>query len=365
MHLLLLCALVRLCTNTYFQTPSNGGFEFRILSVRGGHYGEEAVRELLHEAFQNVQVSFTQDPKCTAGFDLIVEGPPNLYHLSNCGPKNVPWAQYSAEPGDLYTDDTWCEHDLAPVFRIDTTMKYFELARKYTTFIWAPYGSIVTESFLGGKIIEQRQVNDHQERPYFLAWIASNCESEHRTFALTQMLQAARERNISDFHSLGGCLPNTNIPIPSRDSGWPAVVDIYRKYRFVISFENAIEPGYVTEKLATALAGGAIPVYYGDGYAARKIFPDDKFIDVRRFWKTLGDGYEQMPSALLWRKLLDYLHEVDKDRTRLMEGFSHRFSESSSSVPPELLPFPKHRLPREIVEEISKKLKAQIKMNTM
>jgi len=354
--MLLKQALVKL----FRPSSSNGGFEFRILSVRGGHFGEEPIRHLLEKASRNKKVIFTEDPNLAGGIHFIVEGPPNLYHLSECGPEDVPWAQYSAEPGSLYSDDDWCSHYLDPVFRIDTSRKYLEHTKSNTNFIWSPYASAVTEGYLRQRVVEARRQVDHwRERPNFLVWIASNCHSESRTFALTQMLEVARERNISDFHSLGGCMPNTNISIPSRDSGWAPVIDIYKKYRFVISFENTIEPGYVTEKLVTALAGGAIPVYYGDGDAARMIFPDDVFIDVRDIWQATGRGRdEETPNSTHWREIFEFLLKLDNDATLEKVRSLHQFPSTTSlrSVPPGLVPFPSQELSKETVKEISDKI---------
>merc|ERR550525_75603 len=37
-----------------------------------------------------------------------------------------------------------------------------------------------------------------------------------------------------------------------------------RSHRFNICFENASRPGYCTEKLLHAFAGGCVPIYWGD-----------------------------------------------------------------------------------------------------
>jgi hypothetical protein len=36
------------------------------------------------------------------------------------------------------------------------------------------------------------------------------------------------------------------------------------KYRFMLSFENDLYPGYVTEKLVEAYVSGTVPLYWGD-----------------------------------------------------------------------------------------------------
>jgi hypothetical protein len=340
---------------------SNHDFVFRILSVRGGHFGKAAILRLLEKACPNTRVIFTEDPSFTDEIHLVIEGAPNLYHLSECGPRQIPWAQYSAEPGSLYNDDDWCHHDHDPIFRIDTSLEYLERTKFNTSFLWSPYASIVDEDFLGQQRLAQRhRLDDWGRRPYFLAWIASNCHSKSRTSALAEMLEVARERKISGFHSLGECMPNTKISIPPRDSGWTPVVDIYKHYRFVISFENSIEPGYVTEKLVTALAGGAVPVYFGDGDAARMIFPDDDFIDVRDVWQDSVLKYDEgRPNASHWRRIFEYLMEIDDDTARekikSLKKIPRKHA-STRSVPPGQVPFPSQELSKETIKDISEKI---------
>lgn len=61
--------------------------------------------------------------------------------------------------------------------------------------------------------------------------------------------------------------------------------ELYKDYRWVLALENSAEPGYVTEKLVNAMASGAVPVYYGDSRAARKVFKKGTFVDVLEIWR--------------------------------------------------------------------------------
>ena len=58
--------------------------------------------------------------------------------------------------------------------------------------------------------------------------------------------------------------------------------DFYRPYKFTIAFENAAHPGYVTEKLTNALAGGTVPIYWG-GPSAQEQFNPKSFINCRDY----------------------------------------------------------------------------------
>jgi hypothetical protein len=53
--------------------------------------------------------------------------------------------------------------------------------------------------------------------------------------------------------------------------------ELYKDYRWVLALE--------TEKLVNAMASGAVPVYYGDSRAARKVFKKGTFVDVLEIWR--------------------------------------------------------------------------------
>jgi len=65
----------------------------------------------------------------------------------------------------------------------------------------------------------------------------------------------------------------------------------YRKYKFIIAFENVIDTDYVTEKFYEPLIKGSVPIYLGapniDDFAPG----DNCFVDVRKFEnpKSLAD----------------------------------------------------------------------------
>lgn len=60
-------------------------------------------------------------------------------------------------------------------------------------------------------------------------------------------------------------------------------LNLYRKYKFVIAFENAIEEDYVTEKFYDPLLAGSVPVYLG-APNIRNFQPGEHyFVDVNVF----------------------------------------------------------------------------------
>ena len=55
-----------------------------------------------------------------------------------------------------------------------------------------------------------------------------------------------------------------SLNISRYSSSWmDDAVERYRRYRFVVAFENAADDGYVTEKIVSAFLAGAVPIYWG------------------------------------------------------------------------------------------------------
>ncbi len=84
----------------------------------------------------------------------------------------------------------------------------------------------------------------------------------------------ARHRRLD---SLGDALRNAPRPsgLAARYTKWDLATlpAIYRRYKFVLAFENASYPGYTSEKIFCALLGRAVPVYWGDPGIAEFINP--------------------------------------------------------------------------------------------
>ena len=87
---------------------------------------------------------------------------------------------------------------------------------------------------------------------------------------------------------------------------------VYRSYQFVLAFENAADPGYVSEKAYHALLAGAVPIYWGAPDARAFLPPGSAvFIDAplhdltaaveqaARHLKVLGSDLKQY---FLWKE---------------------------------------------------------------
>ena len=59
-------------------------------------------------------------------------------------------------------------------------------------------------------------------------------------------------------------------------------IDLIKKYKYNICFENTIQEGYVTEKLLEAKIAGCIPIYYGHPTVS-KDFNEESFINYYNY----------------------------------------------------------------------------------
>ncbi len=109
---------------------------------------------------------------------------------------------------------------------------------------------------------------------HFMIYLARNCVP-FRDEAYLRINKLANEA----VH-LGGACPKkktvARVVVPPRSKRHENP-RLFSKYRFILCMENAKRPGYVTEKLLSALISGAIPVYYGSTDVF-KLFNKNAFI---------------------------------------------------------------------------------------
>mgnify|MGYP001188013924 CR=1 FL=1 len=144
--------------------------------------------------------------------------------------------------------------------------------------MYVPY--ICTKS-----ITERKYTTSHKDRPYWLAYCASNMV-EYREQAFSVFLTVAQGINENGHRcrSLGRCnggYPQNNFPISGNHSSQDLAREL-SKYRFMWCAENADVEGYITEKIMLAYNSGCIPVYWGT-IDIKKYFNPSSFIYVNDY----------------------------------------------------------------------------------
>ena len=271
---------------------------------------------LLGEAFPNVEIVYRlSDDVGEERYDLVIESVPTFGADSKhpCTAVTGPWIQVTGEALVHYNNSAWCRHDQDPLVRLDTSLKPLHqgLVKNTTHFLWSPY---VCNFKLGHLADYSKGATLDVNRPFSLAWISSNCV--HFRISLWQALKRMAVRaGLDGFHSLGKCEHDHDID----SSSWWSNYEVYKDYKFVLVMENVIEPGYVTEKLATAIASGAIPIYYGDDAAASLIFEKASFISITKLSKQVSR--ERSPDEV-WDEVAQMIVDIILDRDKLEEYFS-------------------------------------------
>jgi alpha(1,3/1,4) fucosyltransferase len=118
----------------------------------------------------------------------------------------------------------------------------------------------------------------------FCAFIASNCNSKDRIAFFDKLSK------YKSIHSFGKCRNNANeknfiedndnLYIPEHSPHKNAF--LYRKFKFVICFENSSHPGYLTEKILYVMLANTIPIYWGNPDIGN-VFNEKAFINVHSY----------------------------------------------------------------------------------
>lgn len=272
----------------------------------------------LEEAKSLPNVEVTEGP---VEPDFVLEGPDIFKTV--CFWENLPWVQTTAEPTMFFNTWNWCAHDDPAFLRLDTGLGHYKQPSVYdpnaTTFVWSPYAMTQVffnaDPWLTHREHAFEKTKTGRARPYFVGWVSANCQ-EHRSRFFDALVAVAAKNPELDgtVHGLGPC--NHNRDWSSSEQYPPRGLrgnEIYEDYRWVLALENVAEPGYLTEKLVNAQASGAVPIYYGDSRAARKVFKKDSFVDAFAEWRAMGVTPQSPPSDEDWRKLAERVVEIDRD----------------------------------------------------
>ena len=259
--------------------------------------------------------------------DIVAEGPGMFLGPNGCQYPNGPWIFVSEEPAMFY-QDYQCPHSQTMLARLDTAsskVHRIDIPQTKvgdTTFLWAPLASANNHYF--HNILTNRYPTGEKpaERPYLAAFLSANCQP-HRTTFFNVFRKVALEAGLDiekdGIHALGPCNHN-HVWEPMKFDYPPKSLTadkIYAKYRFVITMENSEEIGYLTEKLSNSLAGGGVPVYFGDSKAAMRVFDYRSYVDMKRI---LVEANRQPNIEYItesdWEMVSRFILDLDKDKER-------------------------------------------------
>eukprot|EP01041_Mallomonas_annulata_P009440 gene9441-19612_t len=96
---------------------------------------------------------------------------------------------------------------------------------------------------------------------------------------------------------------------------------IIAKYMFHMAFENAIEPGYVTEKVFDSLLAGTVPVYLGDATHCKRLLPHPK---AAIFLEDFNNDVLQLATYLKYLTKNETAYEEHRSWHRSFNEEKHR-----------------------------------------
>jgi hypothetical protein len=122
-------------------------------------------------------------------------------------------------------------------------------------YIIAPFYSDEEFKLAGEKFLERtrkQSEDDLRKKNKFCSFVFSNYRATNQRKEIFETLSSYLRVD-----SAGSFLNNTNTKVKNK-------LAYEMEHKFVIAFENSSRSGYVTEKIVSAFAAGAIPVYWGD-----------------------------------------------------------------------------------------------------
>ncbi len=136
------------------------------------------------------------------------------------------------------------------------------------------------------KALTKESKEQYLARTKFCNYVISNSLADDARDRIIELLN-----NYKKVDSGGKYRNNVGGPVKDK-------IEFEKQYKFTLAIENTSSPGYTTEKIIEAFAGGTIPIYWGNPFVSEDFNPES-FINVNDF-----DSFEDM---------VTYVKRVDSD----------------------------------------------------
>lgn len=227
------------------------------------------------------RVNQPQPGSATLVFDRSAIGRADavVFHLPTLDPHDLP----PRRPGQLWVGWSMESPVNCELFGDPAFMARFDLTTSYerTSDVWTPYLAGTWFPKLRDPLVGRDPV----------VWLASNPHDR-----CGRVAYAAEVMESVPVDSFGAVLHNQAGSIPP---GASSRLELYRRYKFTLAFENSVAPDYVTEKFYEPLAAGSVPVYRGTKDVVELAPAEHCYIDAADF----SSG----------RELGRYLDHLDRD----------------------------------------------------
>ena len=204
---------------------------------------------------------YTHDPSELATADAVV------FHLASPGHR----PDRAKASGQRWVAWTMESRVMSPALQDEALMERFDLTMTYerSSDVWCPYFG--PEHLTAYERPPQPPV---ARATHPAVWLCRN--GTDRAGRVPYAAELMEEVAVDSF---GEVLRNR----PERVGGGDERIELYRRYKFTLAFENSDSPDYVTEKLFDPLSVGSVPVYRGTASVADLAPHPGCYIDARDF----------------------------------------------------------------------------------
>ena len=210
-----------------------------------------------------------------APFELVYSTQPELLPTAQVVILDVPSAVRDIARGKIpkYEGQIWvgwcleCEENY-PWLKEQVVKELFD--------VWMTYhpDADVVLPYYDADYAQRLLVSPEKKNEDVCMFISSPVNQSHRQEYLLELMKYL------PIDSYGQWQHNKDLP---DDNGYRSKLEVMKRYRFTIAFENAIGADYVTEKFYDPLLSGSVPIYLGAPNIDRYTPASSAFIDVRDY----------------------------------------------------------------------------------
>lgn len=194
----------------------------------------------------------------------------------------------------LFSGETWDKGDMDK-YDIKLIMEETDIRRGVIC-----HPLFIMDSYVYNYWPRYMSVRELKEKKKFCIFVVSNSDNydtkvRNRFFEKLSMYKRV--------DSGGGALNNMGMMVPRNDEmrGDYSYYNFLSEYKFMICFENASKPNYLTEKLANAYLGNTVPIYWGAS-KVRKWLNKDAILQL-----------EETATEEEMDRLVNRIKEIDND----------------------------------------------------
>lgn len=247
-----------------------------VVSDGMGKWSYDFMEPFLRRTFPNTTITFD----ATKPADLVIR---SLFNkLETIAPYDCPYITWSGESRPVPLLPT---HD--PLFELNT----YDCPRPNSVY----FPHIVAE------LKETRRPESPSKKKYCCSYAFSNSVTEREL-----LFRKMRSLEPTCYAFGKSAFTNDNpfvAPAGKRKNN----ADYFSEFAFNVAMENAIIPGYLTEKIGYAFCSGSVPIYWGDTETVSKFFNPDAFLNVCNYTNIVTAA---ATAVQIWRdpqKLQKYL----------------------------------------------------------